>query len=359
MSRLCRDPAFNVEDMDAMQPPHLLVRPMNADDAVRVAGWRYREQWSAYDLASSADLLHQLHLYWAVTDTSGSTIGFFCVGAAARVPGLEADSPFIVVGVGVDPELVGQGMGHAFGDVVVGHVAREHPGRPLRAAVQAWNVRSLRFTARLGFIDVGELVSPLERVSYRVLVKPASISPEGLLVAQSGIWLFGSRLVLREFVAADEEAVHSYAEDPVVTQFTEWGPNSLADTHAFLTNVMAQRSNSERVEFTLAAVHAASGWVIGSGDIRITDVQHRRGEFGYVFNRDFWAQGYATELARLLVGFGFEHLRLRRISATCHPDNVASARVLQNAGLHYEGRMNSHLSARGGSRDSLVYAIVE
>ncbi|WP_197746834.1 GNAT family N-acetyltransferase [Mycolicibacterium sarraceniae] len=74
---------------------------------------------------------------------------------------------------------------------------------------------------------------------------------------------------------------------------------------------------------------------------------------------DYWSQGYATEVAELLVQFGLEHLRLRRIEATCDPANQASARVLQKAGLNYEGLMRSHLLIGGVGRDSLLYALVE
>jgi RimJ/RimL family protein N-acetyltransferase len=61
----------------------------------------------------------------------------------------------------------------------------------------------------------------------------------------------------------------------------------------------------------------------------------------------------------LLVQFGFHHLRLRRIEATCDPDNQASARVLQKAGLSYEGLMRSHMLVGGVGRDSLLYAVIE
>jgi ribosomal-protein-alanine N-acetyltransferase len=176
--------------------------------------------------------------------------------------------------------------------------------------------------------------------------------------AKSGIQLVSDRLVLREFVVTDEDAVHSFAADPLVTRFTDWGPNSVEDTRAFLAEATAQATNPERTEFTLAAVHASSGRLIGSVAIGITSVQHQRGEFGFVFHRDFWSQGYATEAAELLLRFGFDRLQLRRISATCHPDNRASARVLQKAGLQYEGRMRSHLFVRGAWRDSLLYAAV-
>jgi [ribosomal protein S5]-alanine N-acetyltransferase len=88
-------------------------------------------------------------------------------------------------------------------------------------------------------------------------------------------------------------------------------------------------------------------------------VSRTEDELGYIFHRDVWSQGYATEAAGLLLLFGFNRLRLRRIAATCHPDNIASARVLEKIGMQREARLRSHLFVRGAWRDSLLYAAVE
>ena len=69
---------------------------------------------------SPAVVLDELNLYWAVSDTAGETlVGFVCTGAAARVPGLDADPSLIDVGVGMNPDLVGQGRGSEFGEAVL------------------------------------------------------------------------------------------------------------------------------------------------------------------------------------------------------------------------------------------------
>ena len=123
---------------------------MTVDDALRVGEWRNRDQWSVYDIDSPAVVLDELDLYWAVSDTAGETlVGFVCTGAAARVPGLDADPSFIDVGVGMSPDLVGQGRGSEFGEAVLEHLARRCPGQSLRAVIQAWNARSLRFAISL------------------------------------------------------------------------------------------------------------------------------------------------------------------------------------------------------------------
>lgn len=174
--------SLTLDVMDATPPTRLLVRPMNVDDASRIAGWRYRERWSVYDVESAAGLLDELDLYCAVTDSNDALVGFVCVEAVARVPGLEADPSFLDVGVGLDPDLAGQGRGLAFGEAVLGHSAHQDPARPLRAVIQAWNVRSLRFATRCGFIDVGELMSARDRrpVLYRVMVNPAGSGTDGV-----------------------------------------------------------------------------------------------------------------------------------------------------------------------------------
>jgi ribosomal-protein-alanine N-acetyltransferase len=56
-------------------------------------------------------------------------------------------------------------------------------------------------------------------------------------------------------------------------------------------------------------------------------------EVGYRLAPDAWGRGYATEGARALVRYGFDQLGLDRIIGLTHPDNAASQRVLQKAGL--------------------------
>jgi [ribosomal protein S5]-alanine N-acetyltransferase len=56
-------------------------------------------------------------------------------------------------------------------------------------------------------------------------------------------------------------------------------------------------------------------------------------EVGYRLLPDAWGNGYATEGATALVRYGFDELGLHRIIGLTHPDNAASQRVLQKAGL--------------------------
>lgn len=166
----------------------------------------------------------------------------------------------------------------------------------------------------------------------------------------------GPRLVLRDFNPGDIEAIHEYAADPEVTQWSTWGPNTVAQTTAFVENAAQERLHKRRSAYTLAA--AVDGRAIGSVGIWTTSQQDGNGELGYTFHRDHWGRGYATEAARLLLELGFTTLDLQRIEATCHPDNSGSIRVLEKSGFTLEGRLRSHRVMRGVRRDSLLFSML-
>ncbi|WP_329604846.1 GNAT family N-acetyltransferase [Streptomyces radicis] len=66
----------------------------------------------------------------------------------------------------------------------------------------------------------------------------------------------------------------------------------------------------------------------------------------------------AAELVRALLTFGFDSLGPHRIWAARSPENEASRRVLDRAGLVEEGRIRHHVHVRGAWRDSIVHSII-
>jgi ribosomal-protein-alanine N-acetyltransferase len=59
-------------------------------------------------------------------------------------------------------------------------------------------------------------------------------------------------------------------------------------------------------------------------------------ELLYGMDKSQWGKGLTTEAARASVRFGFEEARVDRIMAIANPDNDASRRVMEKAGLRYE-----------------------
>jgi RimJ/RimL family protein N-acetyltransferase len=81
-------------------------------------------------------------------------------------------------------------------------------------------------------------------------------------------------------------------------------------------------------------------------------------ELGYWIGRKFWGQGYATEAAKTLIQFGFHVLRLHRIHAQHMSHNPASGKVMQKAGMSYEGHRPLHLWKKGVGHNIELYGII-
>jgi [ribosomal protein S5]-alanine N-acetyltransferase len=166
------------------------------------------------------------------------------------------------------------------------------------------------------------------------------------------------RLILRDFTPGDWRDVQEYGSDPEVVRFMPWGPNTEADTREFISRALAAQRRTPRAAFELAVTTGVGGRVIGGCGIRISRPEDGGADMGYCLRRDHWGSGLGTEMARAIVRFGFEQLGLHRIIATCDTENVASARVLEKAGMRREGHLVSDSRIRGSWRDSYLYAVL-
>jgi ribosomal-protein-alanine N-acetyltransferase len=149
-----------------------------------------------------------------------------------------------------------------------------------------------------------------------------------------------ARLLLRAPTASDAQAIFlRYASDPQVTRYLSWPTHrTLEDTQAFLT--ASERAWAETGSGPYL-VFAQGGQLLGGTGLSLETAY--RAETGYVFARDAWGFGFASEALRAVVSLAFGHGALRRLQATCHVDHRASARVLEKAGFVQEGRLRSHL----------------
>ncbi len=82
-------------------------------------------------------------------------------------------------------------------------------------------------------------------------------------------------------------------------------------------------------------------------------------EFGYLIVRRFWGNGLMSEAVSAVVDWAMAEPGLYRAAAVCDIDNAASARVMQKAGMAYEGirrRWIVHPNVSSEPRDVHSYA---
>jgi RimJ/RimL family protein N-acetyltransferase len=163
------------------------------------------------------------------------------------------------------------------------------------------------------------------------------------------------RLRGRRPAMSDAEAVFEYGRDPEVTRYMEFRTHTeMRTVHEFLQGCAPRWASGE--EFCWALTLKGDDRAIGTIACRI---RGRALDFGYVLNRRYWGRGLATEAARFVVTWASELPVIDRIWAVCDAENLASARVLEKAGLDREGllrRQTVRPNMGPEPRDTLVYA---
>jgi len=167
------------------------------------------------------------------------------------------------------------------------------------------------------------------------------------------------RLFMRPYREQDFEAVHAYARLIDACRFMAWGPNEPAHTRDFLGRVIAGRSEEPRLAHEFAVVRRVDRLLIGGIGLNVRQPEDRGAELGYVISPDHWGRGYAIEITRALVAFGFLEVGLHRVSARVDPENAGSIRVLEKLGMRCEGHLVRTHRIRGEWRDHLIYAVLE
>jgi RimJ/RimL family protein N-acetyltransferase len=165
------------------------------------------------------------------------------------------------------------------------------------------------------------------------------------------------RLRLRPFTPDDAPEVERMAGERRVSEMTLNIPHPYPPGLATEWIASHAPAAAEGSFYCFAVELKASGTLLGGIAITPT-ARFRRAEIGYWLGIEHWNQGYTTEAARCIVAFGFEHLGLVRIQATCYPRNPASAKVMQKIGMAYEGLLRGYSYKDGIQEDIAMYAML-
>lgn len=156
----------------------LVFTPMTEADARAILAWRYEGQYAVYNSPEAAlgpdfdpliELLDPGSPYFAVRESidaaDAPSLGFFGYGSACEMGAAETRglaTPYLLrpdgsatIGLGLRPDLTGQGRGLALVEAGLDY-ARDHYHPSLfRLYVFEWNQRAIRVYQRAGFVAVG------------------------------------------------------------------------------------------------------------------------------------------------------------------------------------------------------------
>lgn len=142
----------------------LTFRALEKDDALAILNWHYAPPYDYYnrDTATIQEdlcyLLESENAYYAILNPQGELEGYCSFGSDAQVPGGDYRLQALDIGMGIRPDLTGQGQGGQFVQSVMKYGAERYGAQKLRVTIAKFNKRAQRVWEKLGFELVGEFI---------------------------------------------------------------------------------------------------------------------------------------------------------------------------------------------------------
>ena len=165
------------------------------------------------------------------------------------------------------------------------------------------------------------------------------------------------RLLIRPFEPDDLEEYHARRSDPDVARYQDWELPYPMERAEKVVSAMAAMDGPENDKWWMAIVcDPDTGEVFGDVGTKLS-WKGRSAEVGYTFAKEHWGKGYAAEAVEALVRYLFEELGVTRVAGMLHPDNPASAMVLERTGFLFEGETKSSFWVGDELSDDWIYGM--
>lgn len=138
------------------------------------------------------------------------------------------------------------------------------------------------------------------------------------------------RTLVRPFELNDYEEVLEMMRDPDVMRMTGFKePQEDARVKELLKSWMATKGSDLGV---WAVEGLGESKLVGWFMLKKNKCQDP--ELGYMIQKKFWGQGFATEVASQFLNYAFNDLSLNKVVATVNSKNLSSIRVLEKIGMN-------------------------
>lgn len=141
------------------------------------------------------------------------------------------------------------------------------------------------------------------------------------------------RLILRRYKKEDLQDLFEYLSDKDVVEYEPYKTMTFDEAKE---NLEWRIGTEEMIAVELKSSHKMIGNVyLGKRDFEALEI-------GYVFNRNYWGNGYATESCKALIQKAFSN-GVHRIYAECDPRNKNSWKLLEVLGFRREAHFRKNV----------------
>lgn len=167
------------------------------------------------------------------------------------------------------------------------------------------------------------------------------------------------RLLARPFQSEDIPlAFKNWTSDDEVTRFLTWPTHkSEEDTKAFLDFCIAHYDNPHFYQWGI--VLKETGELIGNIAVVNQIEKTQEAELGWALGRSWWGNSYMAEMAKAVIDFLIKDVGFNRVKVAHDSLNKQSGRVMEKAGMTYEGTMRQAGKNNRGIVDMSQYGIIK
>ncbi len=162
----------------------LSVNPLVEEQIHTFISWAYPEPYNIYDMSSEEGedivsfFLDPQNGYFAITADSGELLGFCNFGADAQVPGGDYSEDGVDIGMGMRPDLTGQGHGRDYADPVFSFAQKRYPQQRQRVTIAEFNHRAQRLCAHFGFVKASQFTKEGDGRPFIIMVREPQADQE-------------------------------------------------------------------------------------------------------------------------------------------------------------------------------------
>ncbi|WP_395153736.1 GNAT family N-acetyltransferase [Ilumatobacter sp.] len=165
------------------------------------------------------------------------------------------------------------------------------------------------------------------------------------------------RLLLRPVRRTDADALTERRNNPDVAKWQTWTLPYPAEQAQQSVDEMAAMPGPVHDEWWMLTIaDLADTEIYGDVPIRLT-WDGRSAKIGYSLTPTAWGKGYATEAVEAVCARLFDDGNVTRLSAMLHPDNTASAQVLERTGFVFEGHTLLSFWVGNDNSDDWLYGM--
>lgn len=173
----------------------------------------------------------------------------------------------------------------------------------------------------------------------------------------SDLQLQSERLILKLVTNHDLQPIHDLHTLEETDRFNTLGiPENIDETRELLKKWIEENQKRSIQRYTFAITLKEDSTFIGLFGLNLGKPKYKNAEVWFKFHFNHWNKGYATEVLKEILNFGFNTLNLHRIEAGCATENIGSIKVMEKVGMFREAHTRQLLPLKMGWADNYGYA---